>query len=157
LSPSANRSAALEHATIQSTLNLGRQPQGTLMTQNRCVRCGATKPAHDFVSAESSDGTYRLLCSRCFNEETAQFADVRHFEHLSFTPVRLLDADGHDHEFHFHSLLLGEQPSLEAFELAGDDKSAGYRFQILGNPESDPFVLLGQLVQKMRRAWQRST
>ena len=122
------------------------------MTQNCCVRCGATRPAHDFVSAGTSDGTYRLLCSRCFNEEMAEFADVRHFEHPSFTPVRLLDADGDGHEFHFRSLLLGDQLSLEAFELVGDDESAGYRFQILGDPESEPFVLVGQLVQKMRRA-----
>jgi hypothetical protein len=28
----------------------------------------------------------------------------------------------------------------------------GYRLQILGEPQSDPFVLLGKLVQKMMRA-----
>jgi len=122
------------------------------MTQTCCVQCGATKPAHDFVSAGTSDGTYQLLCSRCFNEEMARFADVHDFEHPSFRPVRFPDADGDVHEFHFRSLLPGDQLSLEAFELAGDDESAGYRFQILGDPESEPFALLGQLVQKMRRA-----
>jgi len=35
---------------------------------------------------------------------------------------------------------------------AGADEAAGYRFQILGKPDSDPFALLGQLVQKMKRA-----
>jgi hypothetical protein len=123
-----------------------------LMAETLCVRCGAKKPTHDFVSAASSNGTWRLLCSRCFNEEMAQFADLHNFEHPSFTPVRLCDVDGNGHEFHFRSLLLGDQLSLEAFELAGDDESAGYRFQILGDPESEPFTLLAQLVQKMRRA-----
>ena len=122
------------------------------MIQNCCVRCGPTKPTCDFVSAATSDGMYRLLCSRCFNEEMAQFAKVHNFEHPGFTPIRLLDANGDAHEFHFRNLLLGDQLSLEAFELAHDDVSAGYRFQILGDLESDPFALLGQLIQKMRRA-----
>lgn len=56
------------------------------------------------------------------------------------------------HEFHFRSLLLGDQLSLDAFELVGDDEAAGYRFQILGSADSEPFALLGQLIQKMKRA-----
>jgi hypothetical protein len=82
----------------------------------------------------------------------AQWADIVGFEHPQFTPVRLLDADGDSHEFHFRSLLLGDQISLEAFELAGNDESEGYRFQILDESQSDLFVLLGKLVQKMMRA-----
>jgi hypothetical protein len=82
----------------------------------------------------------------------AQFAGHRSFEHPSFTPLRLLDAHGYEHEFYFRSLLLGDQLSLEAFELAGDDDSAGYRFQCLGNAKSEPFTLLAQLVQKINRA-----
>ncbi|WP_433706651.1 DUF7686 domain-containing protein [Paraburkholderia sacchari] len=42
--------------------------------------------------------------------------------------MRLADADGVAHEFHFRSLLLGDQLSLEAFELApdgGDRAKAG--------------------------------
>ncbi|WP_213233459.1 hypothetical protein [Caballeronia sp. NK8] len=74
------------------------------------------------------------------------------FGHSSFTPLRLRDADDNDHEFHFRSLLLGNQLSLEAFELAGDDEAAGYRFQILGKPHLGPFALLGQLIQRMKRA-----
>lgn len=74
------------------------------------------------------------------------------FEHPRFAPVRLLDADARSHEFHFRSLLRGGRLSLEAFELAGNDESDGYRFQILGEPQSDPFVLLGKLVQKIMRA-----
>jgi hypothetical protein len=95
---------------------------------------------------------WRVLCSRCFNTEMAQFADLRQFQHPTFTPLRLRDAHGYDHEFHFRSLLLGDQISLEAFELVDGDDSAGYRFQSLGDPESEPFALLGQLVQKIKRA-----
>ena len=88
-----------------------------------------------------------------FNIEMAQLADVHAFEHPEFTPVRLADADGVVHEFHFRSLLFGDQLSLEAFELAsGDEDCAGFRFQLLGDPQSDPFELLGNLVQKIKRA-----
>jgi hypothetical protein len=133
------------HATTQS----GDNPDSGLMIEHTCVRCGARTPPYDTVNAASSDGTYRLLCSRCFNEDMAQSADILGFEHPPFTPVRLLDADGRSHEFHFRSLLLGDQLSLEAFELAGNRGSEGYRFQILDEPQSEPFVLLGKLVRKM--------
>ncbi|MGF6507862.1 DUF7713 domain-containing protein [Paraburkholderia sp. 32] len=123
------------------------------MTGNTCVRCGTVTPPHDVVSVASPDGGFRLLCSRCFNTEMAYLADVQAFEHPEFTSVRLPDADGVVHEFHFRSLLFGDQLSLEAFELAsGDEDRAGFRFQLLGDPRSDPFELLGDLLQKMKRA-----
>ncbi|BCQ28768.1 hypothetical protein NK8_69580 (plasmid) [Caballeronia sp. NK8] len=71
----------------------------------------------------------------------AQFGDMHGFEQESFTPLRLRDLDDNDHEFHFRSLLLGDQLSLEAFELAGDDQATGYRFQILGQADAEPFAL----------------
>ncbi|WP_445343871.1 DUF7685 domain-containing protein [Caballeronia temeraria] len=75
-----------------------RHPAGALMTQSRCKRCSANGPAHDFVTAES-DGTWRVLCSRCFNAEIAQFAVKQAFEHPSFTRLRLRDAHDNDHDF----------------------------------------------------------
>ncbi|MEX3934260.1 hypothetical protein AB4Y32_21110 [Paraburkholderia phymatum] len=123
------------------------------MADSTCVRCGAVPPPHDVVSVASADGTFRLLCSRCFNTEMAYLAEVHAFEHPEFTPLRPSDADGVAHEFHFRSLLFGDQLSLEAFELVpGDDDCAGFRFQLLGDPRSDPFELLGNLVQKIKRA-----
>ena len=122
------------------------------MTQTLCERCGANKPAHDFVRAGLPDGTWRLLCSQCFNDEMAQFADVPNFQHPTFTPLRLRDAHAKDHKFHFRSVLIGDQLLLEAFELKDDDESAGYRFQILGDSKAEPFALLSQLVHKMKRA-----
>ncbi|OUL95689.1 DUF7713 domain-containing protein [Paraburkholderia hospita] len=123
------------------------------MPGSTCVQCGAVTPPHDVVSLASGHGTFRLLCSRCFNTEMAHLADVHAFEHPEFTPVRLVDANGVLHEFHFRSLLFGDQLSLEAFELAsGDEDCEGFRFQLLGDPQSDPFELLGSLVQKVKRA-----
>src|SRR5690348_14529479 len=96
--------------------------EGVLMADFTCVRCGAVTSPHDVVSVASPDGTFRLLCSRCCNTEMAHLANVQAFEHPEFTPVRLSDADGVIHEFHFRSLLFGDQLSLEAFEPASGDE-----------------------------------
>ncbi|WP_244195437.1 DUF7686 domain-containing protein [Caballeronia arationis] len=65
----------------------------------------------------------------------AQFADIHNFEHPSFAPLRLRDAGGNDHEFHFRSLLLGDQLSLEAFELAGETilQATAFRYLVTLN------------------------
>jgi hypothetical protein len=41
--------------------------------------------------------------------------------------------------------------SLEAFDSTSEEEPSGYRFQIIGHPLSDQFVLLGKLIEKMRR------
>jgi hypothetical protein len=46
------------------------------------------------------------------------------------------------HEFHFRVRLLGDRVALDAFE----------HFQALGDPQGDLFALMGQLVERMRRA-----
>jgi hypothetical protein len=124
---------------------------GAVMSQSKCDRCNETGSAHDFISARS-DGTWQMLCSRCFNIEMARFADLQHFQHPSFTPLRLRDTHGLDHEFHFRSLVLGNRLSLEAFEVTGNGDCAGYRFQSLGEPEFEPVALFGQLIEKIKRA-----
>ena len=123
------------------------------MPANTCVRCGTVTSPHDVVSVASGDGDFRSLCSRCFNTEMAHLAQLNAFEHPEFSPVCLADGDGAFHVFHFRSLLFGDQLSLEAFELgSGDEDCGGFRFQLLGDPQSDPFELLGNLVQKIKRA-----
>jgi hypothetical protein len=47
--------------------------------------------------------------------------------------------------------LLGDQVSLEAFELK-DGAPGGYQFQMLAEAEADLFALLGQLIERMRRS-----
>ena len=69
---------------------------------------------------------------------------------MSFAPVRLVDYSGKPHVFHFTTRLFGTGVALDAFEVRAG-KRAGYQFQIIGGPEGDPMVLLGQLIEKMRR------
>jgi len=40
---------------------------------------------------------------------------------------------------------------LVAHLAASEEESSGYRFQMLGDPQSDQLVLLGKLIEKMRR------
>lgn len=63
----------------------------------------------------------------------------------------LTDCLGQFHEFHFRCHLFGTGVAIDAFELRNGDP-AGYFFQIIGEPEVDLLVLLGRLVEKMRRA-----
>src|ERR1700676_1536564 len=58
---------------------------------------------------------------------------------------------GEGHEFHFRTYLFGSGVVLDAFELR-DGHPSGYSFQIIGDPEGDLLVLLGRLIEKMRRA-----
>jgi len=63
----------------------------------------------------------------------------------------MVDRAGEKHEFHFQMRLLGNIAALDAFELR-DESPAGYRFQVVGHPGDDALVLLGRLIEKMRRA-----
>jgi len=62
-----------------------------------------------------------------------------------------VDAAGQRHDFHFRVHLLGDRVALDAFELR-DGEPHGYNFQIIGDPQGDLFALMGQLVERMRRA-----
>lgn len=46
---------------------------------------------------------------------------------------------------------MGSMLTLNAFELY-EGNPAGHEFQIVGTPEDDLFLLLGQIVQKIRRS-----
>ena len=121
------------------------------MQQINCDGCGRLTPSYDIVSYGSMDREYRQLCSRCFNTEVAKLSGLDEFEHVQFEPVVLTDARGETHEFHFRTRLFGTGVSLEAFELR-DGHPAGYRFQVIGDPEDDLLTLLGRLIEKVRRA-----
>jgi len=47
--------------------------------------------------------------------------------------------------------LFGPGVALDAFELR-DGHPAGYQFQVIGEPGNDLLVLLGRLIEKIRRA-----
>lgn len=116
-----------------------------------CDGCGRSTPSYDIVSYGSLDRGYRQLCSRCFNMEVAKLGGLDEFEHIQLEPVVLTDVRGQAHEFHFRTHLFGTGLSLEAFELR-DGYPAGYQFRVIGDPEDDLLVLLGRLIEKMRRA-----
>ena len=118
--------------------------------QIRCASCGQITASYEIVNYGSMEHGYRRLCSQCFNTEVAETAGLEGFEHAKFEPVGLADCTGEVHEFHFRTNLFGTGVALDAFELR-DGHPAGYQFQIIGNPEDDLLVLLGQLIQKMRR------
>ena len=117
-----------------------------------CAECGIPTASYEAVEVTTDGGACRLLCSCCFNKEMAERAGLRRFEHPRFEPVRLHDADGVAHEFHFRTLLFGDDRlSLEAFELESDGDPGGFKVHVLGDPNGDPFALLAKLVGKMRR------
>jgi hypothetical protein len=119
--------------------------------QIRCDGCSQIMPSYDIVHYGSMEQGYRQLCSRCFNTEVAQLAGLEGFEHAKFEAVGLADCTGELHEFHFRTHLFGAGVALHAFELR-DGSPAGYQFQIIGDPKDDLLVLLGRLIEKIRRA-----
>jgi len=119
--------------------------------QIRCASCSQITPSYEIVNYGSVEHGYRQICLRCLNTEMAKTVGLEGFEHVKFEPVGLTDCTGEVHEFHFRTNLFGTGVALDAFELR-DGHPAGYQFQIIGNPEDDLLVLLGQLIQKIRRA-----
>ena len=119
--------------------------------QIRCATCGQFTPGYDIVNYGSIEDGYRQLCSQCLNAEVAKSDGLDKFEHVRFDPVELADCTGEAHVFHFRTRLFGPGVALDAFELR-DGQPAGYQFQIIGDPQDDLLVLLGRLIEKIRRA-----
>lgn len=121
------------------------------MHDDKCEECGKITPGYDSVHYGSIEGGYRRLCTHCFNDAVAELQGLVDFENVHLEPVGITDCTGVTHQFHFQTRLLGTFLSLAAFELV-DDNPGGYEFQLCGDPEDDLFVLLGKLIQKIRRA-----
>jgi len=121
------------------------------MQQILCDACGQPTRAYDVVNYGSIESGYRKLCGRCFNADVAKRAGIKDFEHVRFEPIGMSDASGRTHEFHFRAHLFGSGVALDAFELR-NGHPAGYQFQVVGEPEEDLLVLLGRLIEKMRRS-----
>jgi hypothetical protein len=122
------------------------------MIVSQCAACGTNIPQYDAVNTTNEGLNKRLLCTACFNREIAHHAGIDNFGSIKFGPVHLIDANGVAHEFHVRTLLFGDKLSLESFESTSDEEPSGYRFQIIGDPLADQFVLLGKLIEKMRRS-----
>ena len=111
-------------------------------------------PAYDVVTRLDLQKGNRALCSQCLNAEMAEEEGLDKFEHIQFEPVELTDSEGAGHIFHFRTHLFGPGVALDAFELR-DGREAGYRFQVIGDPKDDLLVLLGRLIEKIRRGLSR--
>jgi hypothetical protein len=103
------------------------------------------------VNYGSIEQGYKQVCYQCLNKEMAEAIGLEGFEHVKFEPVGLTDCTGEMHEFHFRTNLFGPGVAIDGFELR-NGHPAGYQFQIIGDPEEDLPVLLGRLIQRMRRA-----
>jgi hypothetical protein len=127
----------------------GRASVATV-SQDKCHTCGKAFSAYDGIHYGSIETGYRDLCSRCFNGEIALTGGLD-FQHVQFEPVDMADAGGQPHRFHFRLHLLGDRVALNAFELR-DDGPGGYEFQAIGDAECDLFVLLAEMIARIRRA-----
>src|ERR1700682_5402610 len=112
----------------------------------QCDFCRETLPGFDTIHYGSMEAGYRDLCSRRFNQEVAKLGGLN-FEHVACAPVDMRDAGGGLQRVHFRVHPLGDQVSLEAFELK-EGAPGGYQFQILGEAEADLFGLMGQLIER---------
>lgn len=121
------------------------------MQQVQCEGCGESRPHYDIVSYGTTGQGCRQLCSRCFNAEVVKQTGQESFENVRFEPVGMLDNAGEWHKFHFRTRLLGNVVALDAFEVR-EGNPAGYQFQAVGDPDDDVLVLLGRLIEKIRRA-----
>jgi len=116
----------------------------------RCDGCGASVPGYDVVNYGSIEHGYRDLCTRCFNTEVASALGLERFENVCLQPIVMIDCAGERREFHFRMRLLGSIAALDAFELRAN-APGGYQFQIVGTPDDEPLLLLGRLIERMRR------
>lgn len=115
-----------------------------------CEGCGQLAPSYDIVHYGSSEEGFQKLCTQCFNASVALRSGVENFENIRLEPIGITDCAGELHQFHFQTRLLGNMVTIDGFELLAGNPG-GYTFQIIGEPEDDLFVLLGLLVQKIRR------
>ena len=114
----------------------------------RTENCGK-EAHHSFETVRFGNGTPRLRCNACFNEEVAARAGID-FQHPEFSPRQFADASGCIHTFHFATRLVDiSRVSIEAYE---PDADPGYRFQVIAGSASDPEGLHQRLVGKIRRA-----
>lgn len=120
------------------------------MTKIHCAGCGSDVPSYDVTHYGTAEHGYRVLCSRCFSAEVAKVSGIGDFDTVRFEPIGLADGAGELHQFHFVTRLLGNIVTLDAFELQ-DGNPTGYQFHLIGDPEEDPFDLLGRMVGKIRK------
>lgn len=120
----------------------------------RCAQCGVSKSGRGLTHFVTEDGTpQQLLCLRCLNTKVAERAGIP-YQHHEFEPMQLTDSSGHKHTFEFQARLFGTGIAVEALERCRGGRR-GYEFEVIGEPHEDPMLLLGRLIEKIRRSLAR--
>ncbi|AGA68270.1 hypothetical protein Desdi_0743 [Desulfitobacterium dichloroeliminans LMG P-21439] len=92
-------------------------------------------------------GTY---CADCHNRIVSEYLGYD-FEKIEFKPLKIKDAYGKKHTFHFETVLVPSGMAIEADERLKVDNE-GYEFSILGDFDCDQGLLQLMLIQRIRRA-----
>lgn len=114
--------------------------------RSRCGLCGKILQPYDSISvAEVGE-----RCSRCFNEELAHRLGVD-FDNTPIAPIVVTDVDGVRHRFEIRSMLVPTGHAMYAREVSKPDARGGYRFEILGDFETDARDLFKLLRERIRQ------
>jgi len=114
--------------------------------RRRCSLCGKILQPYDSISvAEVGE-----RCSRCFNEELAQRLGID-FDNTPIAPIVVTDVDGVRHRFEIRSMLVPTGHAMYAREVGKRDVRGGYRFEILGDFETDARDLFKLLRERIRQ------
>jgi hypothetical protein len=114
--------------------------------RRRCGMCGKVLRPYDSISV--TDVGER--CYRCFNEELADRLGID-FDNTPIAPIVVADADGVRHRFEIRSMLVGTGHAMYAREVRSRDAAGGYRFEILGDHETDAHDLFTRLRERIRQ------
>lgn len=108
-------------------------------------------PPHEMTTASDgkggTDGTFCARCSEYLGEHRGE-----EIEAVEIKPMKLKDAAGRVHTFHFCYNPLPR--NLEAYELK-KGIPAGYHFQVMAEDDEPHAALVGRLLARLRRALAR--
>ncbi len=114
--------------------------------RRRCVLCRKVLRPHDSISvAEVGE-----RCYRCSNKELAERLGVD-FENTLIAPIVVTDVDGVRHRFEIRSMLVPTGHAMYAREITKLETRGGYRFEILGDFETDARDLFKLLREQIRQ------
>jgi hypothetical protein len=114
--------------------------------RRRCGLCRKILRSHDSISvAEVGE-----RCHRCFNEELAERLGVD-FDDTPIAPIVVTDVTGVRHRFEIRSMLVPTGHAMSAREVRKPDAPGGYRFDILGDFETDARDLFKRLRERIRQ------
>ncbi|MEO5742721.1 MAG: hypothetical protein ABIS29_19205 [Vicinamibacterales bacterium] len=114
--------------------------------RRRCGLCGKILQPYDSISvAEVGE-----RCSRCFNQESADRLGID-FDNTAIAPIIVTDVDGVRHRFEIRSMLVPTGHAMYAREITQRDARGGYRFEILGDFETEARDLFKLLRERIRQ------